>query len=107
MALYVGEAVRIRAVANDPDTGEVLDPPPSAVYVELWKPERNPASDPSVRATPDVPRVDMDYRADENDFIVFVSTEGTPWEPGRWSFRVTIEGDDYTNWEYGSFRLRE
>lgn len=105
MALYAGEAVRIRAVANDPDTGEPLDPAPTAVFVELWKPDRNPSSDPSVRSTPDEPRIDMTHRVEEDDFIVFVSTEG--WEPGRWSFRVTIEGDDYTNWEYGSFRLRE
>lgn len=122
MALYAGEAVRVRAEIIDPDTNAPFvvaegDPNPTAT-IELWAPGKNPARDPDVRSNPDHGPASMDYRPETSDFIVFVHTRGpgigpdqsaTPgdkWEPGRWSFRVTVEGNVFTNWEYGTFSLK-
>lgn len=120
MALYAGEAVRIRAEVIDPDTDATLvvaegEANPSAT-IKLWAPGRNPARDPSVRATPDHGPNPMTYREAEGDFIVFVHTRGTgisqdpmgdKWEHGKWSFRVEVTGNVFTNWEYGTFTLKE
>lgn len=106
MALYVGEAVRIRALAVDPETDQPLDPPPLQAFVEFWGPGRNPVRDESVRDSPDIDDQLMTYRAETNDFILFQLTEGDPWEPGKWTYRVTIVGSTYRNWEYGTFSLK-
>lgn len=108
MALYVGEAVRIRASALDPETLQPLDPRPNSARVDFWGPDRNPVRDPTLRNDPDVGPVAMSYRPEENDFIAFVSTGGAvPWEPGKWSYRVTVIGDAYENFEFGTFKLKE
>lgn len=108
MALYVGEAVRIRASALDPETDQPLDPPPLSARVDFWRPGRNPARDASLRGTPDVGPISMSYRESDRDFVAFVSTGGLePWEPGRWSYRVTVVGDAYENFEFGMFKLNE
>lgn len=118
MALYTGEAVRVRAQIIDPDTNAPFvvaegDPDPTA-ELELWAPGRNPARDPDVRPTPDHSG-SMEYRPETSDFILFVHTRGggvepdptgLKWEPGKWSFRVTVEGNVFTNWEYGTFSLK-
>ena len=31
---------------------------------------------------------------------------GEKWQHGRWSFRVEVTGNVFTNWEYGTFTLR-
>lgn len=105
MALYVGEAVRIRASALDPETKEALDPPPSSARVDFWAPGKNPSRDPLVRPDPDQGPVSMAYIVEQQAFVTFVLTTG--WEPGRWSYRVTVVGDRYENWEFGTFKLKE
>lgn len=34
------------------------------------------------------------------------SGSGEKWEPGKWSFRVEVTGNAFTNWEYGTFTLK-
>lgn len=104
MTLYVGEAVRIRSVVTDPDTGEVLDPAPSSVVVDFWAPSRNPAKDPTVRSTPDHGPFSLDFRDVEQDWVVYVDTTG--WTSGKWTYRVTVVRSSHTNWEYASLTLK-
>lgn len=106
MVLYVGEAVRIRASAVDPETLQPLDPPPMAASVDFWGPGKNPRTDPEVRGAPDIGNRTMTYRELEGDFILFESTEGAQWSAGKWTYRVRIEGQTYQNWEYGTFTLK-
>lgn len=105
MALYVGEAVRIRASALDPETQLALDPPPQSATVSFWGPDKDPKKDPSVRAVPDVGPIAM--TASGAEFTAFVSTAGNPWVPGKWSYRVTVVGDAFENFEFGTFKLKE
>ena len=125
MALYAGEAVRVRAQITDPDTGSPFvvadgDHDPTATLA-LWAPGRNPVKDTEIRngavGTPEGPDHDgeMVYRPETSDFIVFVHTrgagidsapDGQKWEPGKWTFRVRVTGNVFTNWEYGSFALK-
>lgn len=106
MVLYVGEAVRIRVSALDPETGNPLDPPPTSAKVDFWAPGRNPIRDASVRGTPDVPNVAMAYRTATTDYVVFQPTSGNPWVAGKWTYRVTVVGNSYSNWEYATFVLK-
>lgn len=118
MALYAGEAVRVRAQVIDPDTEATLvladgEPAPTAT-IDLWSPGNDPARDTDRRSNP-THSGSMTYRAEKGDFIAYVSTEGdgidesatpgTPWEAGRWFYRVSVTGQAFTNWEYGNFRL--
>lgn len=105
MALYVGEAIRIRVEPIDPDTNQPLDPPPSSAEVSFWAPGRNPAKDPTVRATPDYGPFDMGaYDAELNGFTFYIETEG--WTEGKWSYQVKIVGaSSLDNWEYSTFKL--
>ena len=119
MVLYAGEAVRVRAVVSDLDTDGPLvipqgEPAPTA-ELTIWKPGDNPIKDPAIRDTPEHGPASMTWRPAESDFIIFVHTRGadvTPdpagakWEPGRWTFRVKVEGNAFTNWEYGTFTLK-
>lgn len=107
MALYVGEAVRIRASALDPETREPLTPRPISAHVHFYHPDKNPARDPEVRDDSDFGPIEMGWREATQDFAVFVSTDGSGWVPGRWSYRVTVQGNAYENFEFGTFRLRE
>jgi hypothetical protein len=106
MALYVGEAVRIRASAVDPETKAPLDPPPTSAKVDFWAPGKNPAKDATVRSAPDVPNKPMEYRSATGDYVLYQETSGDPWVAGKWAYRVTIVGESYTNWEFGSFVLK-
>lgn len=100
MALYLGEAVRIRATATDPDTGSLLDPPPTSAHVDFWA----PGVDRKTNA-PTISGQAMSYRSAENDFVLYQDTQGTPWVAGKWVYRVTVVGDSFSNFEYDSFRL--
>lgn len=101
MALYLGEAVRIRAAATDPETKAPLDPPPTSAVVDFWAPGQNSRTD-----TPTISGVAMTYRADKQDFVLYQATSGTEWVVGKWTYKVTITGDAYTNWEYANFALK-
>jgi hypothetical protein len=105
MALYVGEAVRIRSQALDPQTDEPLDPAPTSGVVDFWEPGKNPKTDATVRANPDYQNATMTYRATQDDFVLDQDTTG--WPVGKWTFRVTMTGSTFTNWEYGTFALKE
>lgn len=105
MALYVGEAVRIRATAVDPETGTPL-PAPIAATVDFWAPGKNPVKDPAVRDAPDVPAQAMTHRPDAGDFVLFQGTAGAPWVAGKWTYRVTVVGEAFSNWEYATFVLK-
>lgn len=106
MTLYVGEAVRIRTVVIDPDTGNVLTPPPTSVIVEFWGPGKNPIKDASVRGAPDKGSYPLDYRIDEQDFVYYADTTG--WTAGKWTYRVTVSRSNpsHTNWEYATLVLK-
>lgn len=106
MVLYVGEAVRIRVSALDPETGLSLDPPPTSASIDFWAPGRNPIRDPAVRGTPDVPHVAMTFRSTTDDYVLFQPTSGSPWVAGKWTYRVTVVGASYSNWEYATFVLK-
>lgn len=117
MALYVGEAVRIRASALDPETQAPLDPPPQSATVSFWGPDRNPVKEVELRNDPDYGPFDMvapgqtspnGFVNDSADFIAFVSTsEPNPWEAGKWTYRVTVVGNAFENFEFGTFKLKE
>lgn len=101
MALYLGEAVRIKAKATDPETGLALDPAPISATVDFWAPGLDKKVDP-----PTVADVAMTYRSGSEDFILFQSTDGAPWVAGKWNYKVTVTGALYTNWEYANFTLK-
>lgn len=106
MALYVGEAVRISAEALDPDGRSPLDPPPLSAHVEFWAPGRNPVRDPDVRGTPDVAAQPLTRDDVTGVWALYQSTDGAPWVAGKWTYRVTVVGSAYENWEYASFSLK-
>lgn len=106
MALYVGEAVRIRASAVDPETGLPLDPAPVQALVDFWAPGRVPTKDELVRQEPDIAGKVMTQRPETQDFILIQHTKGAPWVAGKWTYRVTVVGHSYDNWEYGTFSLK-
>lgn len=105
MALYVGEAVRIRASAVDPETKTPLALPLTAT-VDFWKPGRNPVKDETVRDSPDVPGQTMTHRPETGDFVLFQATSAEVWEPGKWTYKVTVVGDTFSNWEFATFVLK-
>lgn len=101
MALFLGEAVRIKAKATDPETGLSLDPAPSTATVDFWAPGLDrKVDDPTIAAVP------MTYRSVTDDFILYQPTQGGSWAAGKWHYRVTVTGDVYTNWEYSAFTLK-
>ena len=100
MALYLGEAVRIRATATDPDTGLALDPAPTSASVDFWAPGVDRKTE-----DPTIPGVAMSYRSEKSDFVLYQSTEGDPWVVGKWTYRVTVVGESYSNFEYDNFKL--
>lgn len=101
MALYLGEAVRIRASATDPESGAALDPPPTSAAVDFWAPGVD-----RKEAEPTIPGVAMTYRTEQNDFVLFQATAGPSWTVGKWTYRVTVQGEAFSNWEYGTFALK-
>lgn len=106
MALYVGEAIRIRVDTIDPDTDLPLDPPPTSAEVSFWAPGKNPVTDPTVRSVPDVGPVSMgSYDTELKAFVLYIETTG--WEPGKWTYQAKIVGaNSFDNWEYSTFKLK-
>lgn len=101
MALFLGEAVRIKAKATDPETGEALDPPPTSATVDFWAPGLDRKVDP-----PTIAAQAMTYRPATDDFILFQPTYGSPWVTGKWTYKVTMTGSVYVNWEFSNFTLK-
>lgn len=104
MALYLGEAVRLRATATDPETGLPLTP--TGASVDFWAPGKNPIKDPDVRAFPDVGNQPMVWRPETQDFVLVASTTGPAWTAGKWTYRVTVQGEAFSNWEFSTFTLK-
>ena len=98
MTLYVGDALRIVVSATDPETGLPLDPPPTSAHVDFWAPGVDRKTNP-----PTTPDVAMTYRGASSDFVLFQDTTG--FAPGKWTFRVTVIGSTYSNFEYSTFKL--
>lgn len=84
---HVGETVRLRAKATDPETFEVL--PEGTAQVEWWAPGADRTGDPASVTTP------MSWRTAEQDYVVYQQTDG--WVPGRWTYKVTVTGTQYSN----------
>ena len=101
MALFLGEAVRIKAKATDPETGEALDPAPTSAVVDFWAPGLDRKVD-----DPTIEGVTMTYRPTTDDFILYQSTDGAPWVIGKWTYKVTMTGAVFVNWEYSNFTLK-
>jgi hypothetical protein len=106
VALYLGEAVRIKTSAVDPETKLALDPPPGEAFVDFWLPGKSPTKNAVERATPDLSNQAMTYRAATADFILFQATESALWVAGKWTYRVTVVGTSFRNWEYATFALK-
>lgn len=98
MTLYVGDALRIVVSATDPETSLPLDPAPTGAEVDFWAPGVNRKTD-----APTTPDVAMTWRPATSDFVLFQDTTG--FAPGKWTFRVTVTGSTYSNFEYSTFRL--
>lgn len=101
MALFLGEAVRIKAKATDPETELALDPPPDSATVDFWAPGLDRKIDAAT-----ITDVAMTYRSSTDDFILYQSTDGSPWVAGKWHYKVTVTGAVYVNWEYSAFTLK-
>lgn len=101
MVLYVGEAVTIKATATDPLRNNQPIPDATAV-VDFYAPGKDPKGTPGDRTT-DKPQVTLSYDAELGVYLGYVSTVG--WEPGKWSFKVTLSGS-YDSWEYSTFTLK-
>lgn len=102
MALYIGEAVAIRAVATNPFTEEELTGLTGTV--ETFNPTKDPKNVPGDRTTPHATHA-MTYDANAGGYVAYVPTTG--YVAGKWSYRVHLTGGAYDNWEYGSFSLKE
>jgi hypothetical protein len=99
VTLYAGDALRIVVSATDPETTLPLNPPPVSAHVDFWA----PGVDRKVTPTPTRPNVAMTYRPVTSDYVLFQDTTG--FAPGKWTFRVTVIGSTYSNFEYSTFRL--
>lgn len=104
MVLYLGETLRITAVAVDPDTNRPLDPPPASALVDFWEPGLDPVESLDDRGTPTFSDIAMTYNSTEQRFELFQDTTGWPVK-GEWTYRVRVV-DTYTNFEFGSFVMR-
>lgn len=98
MTLYVGDALRIVVSATDPETTLPLSPPPSSAHVDYWAPGVDRKTTAATTSN-----VAMTYRPATSDFVLFQDTSG--FAPGKWTFRVTVIGSTYSNFEYSTFRL--
>lgn len=92
---HVGETIRLRAKATDPETLAVLTP--TSAVVEWWG--------PGVDRTASLPAVtsNMGWRVTEQDFVLYQATDG--WPPGRWTYKVSVTGTQYTNVSVGAITL--
>lgn len=98
MTLYVGDALRIVVSATDPETSLPLSPAPTGAQVDFWAPGVD-----RKKSAPTRTAVAMAYRTATKDFALFQDTTG--FAPGKWTFRVTVTGTTYSNFEYSTFKL--
>lgn len=100
MAIYVGEAVAVRAQATNPFTkAPIID---LTGVAEFYAPGRDPKKVPADRATPD-DSVSVAYDASAEGYLAFWPTAGK--DPGKWTVRIHLTGGDYDNFEFGTVTL--
>lgn len=99
MAMYLGETIRITAVAKDPDTLDPLEPMPSRAFVDLWA----PGVDRRVQS-PTIATIEMLRDETAQRFYVDINTTSQAWRQGVWTYRVTA-ADTYRTIEYGQFKM--
>lgn len=113
MTLFLGEAVTVLALAQDPArSNETIDD--ATATLELFNPAKDPKNVPADR-TPDF-TVSMTYDALATITVGGVeyvgayrgltATTAVGWVAGKWSYRVKLTGS-YDSWEYGQFTLKE
>jgi len=91
---YVGDTVRIRAKTTDPET---LDPLiPNTGTVEWWAPGVDRTDPPAVTSN-------LTARPASEDMLLYQQTDG--WAPGRWTYKVTVVGTEFTNSAVGAITL--
>lgn len=113
MTSYTGETVGIKCDARDPFTGAHLTNASYVATVDFYTPVKAPKTNLTDRAAPDVADISMTYDATVANkdgtlgaWILYQSTLGAPWIPGKWSYRVTVIGGNYDNFEFGAFTLK-
>lgn len=112
MVLYVGEAVTIVAAALNPLRNNVAITD-AVAKVDFFAPGKDPKGNPADR-TPDQGDLPMIYDALATfqtaqtsvvgAYVCYAETAG--WEPGKWSYRVTLTGNEYESVEYSTFTLK-
>lgn len=100
MTTYVGEVQVISTVATNPITKKPITG--LTGFVEFFNPTKNPRQVTADR-TPDSSQP-VAYDDDSKAYLAYADTTG--WVPGRWSYRVVLEGALYNNWEYAQFVLK-
>lgn len=100
MALYVGEAVTIKATATDPLRNTVISD--ATAVCDFYAPGKDPKGVPADR-TVDKPQITLTFDAALGVYLGYANTAG--WVPGKWSFKVTLSGS-YQSWEFGTFTLK-
>lgn len=96
----------IKCDARDPFTAAQLTDDDYVATADFYTPGKAPKTDLVDRADPDVANVPMSYDATVGSWILHQSTAGGPWIAGKWSYRVTVIGGDYDNFEFGTFTLK-
>jgi hypothetical protein len=108
MALYAGDTVAIKVQLTDPFSGAPLTG--HTVTLDLYVPGRNPKTNTSVRATPDVSGINAAWdgtvvNSDSTTGAYIGYVDSTGFAAGTWSFRATAVGPVYHNMDFGSFKL--
>lgn len=101
MATYEGEVVVIFATATHPISKDAIESLTGEVH--FYVPGKRPASVPADRTSDQGPYA-MAWDASLAGYVAYVPTTG--WEPGRWSYRVSLTGGDFANWEYGTVTVK-
>lgn len=101
MTTYVGEVQAITVLATDPVTLEAITD--LTGQVEFYNPTKNPKLVVADR-TPDH-TLSMTYDTVRARYVAFADTTG--WAAGKWSYRVSLSGSVFNNWEYGTFTLKQ
>lgn len=102
MAIYVGEAVAIRAQATHPFTKDQITDLTGSV--DVYDPSKDPKASPTDRSAPNATAT-MTYDAASEGYVAFVLTTG--FVPGKWTYRVHLTGGGFDNFEFGTFTLKE
>jgi hypothetical protein len=105
VTLYAGESVALFATARHPITGDALTDLTAVAH--LWHQERdgNPKTDPDVRSSPRVGPITMTYDEIALGYIGYVNGSDLD-EPGKWWYRVTLEGSSWANVEFASLTVK-